>query len=286
MSAITNDINYGLNSMYYDTAKPPGGNLIFAGMIMPYAGLTAPPGWMICDGRSLITTDYPELFASIGYNFGGSGTNFNLPDCRSKVVRGSQVNTSADVGVVGGADSITLLAGTTMPSHNHNVIDPGHIHTAPTQNQDGTGGLIDNTPSLFNFTPGNPTAQALTNITLGATGGSPTQPISLIQPYIALNYVIRITNAGLINFETAGPVVPTITGPLETVYIYALYTQVGLDPPNWYWCDASANMEPTPVLIVNYTGSTGERDNITYNIPGSFSLPLIPSPPPSPPPMP
>jgi len=35
---------------------------------------------MICDGRSLITTNYPDLFAKIGYNFGGSGTNFNIPN--------------------------------------------------------------------------------------------------------------------------------------------------------------------------------------------------------------
>lgn len=35
---------------------------------------------MICDGRSLITTSYPDLFAKIGYNFGGSGSNFNIPN--------------------------------------------------------------------------------------------------------------------------------------------------------------------------------------------------------------
>jgi microcystin-dependent protein len=246
---------------------------MFAGMIIPYAGTLAPPNWLICDGTSLLTTQYPDLFACIGYSFGGSGANFNIPDIRSKVVRGSVVNTEADVGVVGGNDSIILNSATTMPAHNHNVIDPGHIHTAPTQNQDGTGGLIDNTPSLFNFTPGNPTGQATTGITLNNTGSASPSPISLIQPFIAFNYIIRTTNAGLINIETAGPVLSESVEPVETVYVYALYTQVGEDPPNWYWCDAEMNMESPPVLIIDYTGTTGKRGSHTYSIIGSFYAP-------------
>lgn len=44
--------------------------------------------FMICDGRALSKSAYPELFAAIGYTHGGSGEYFNLPDTRGRVVRG------------------------------------------------------------------------------------------------------------------------------------------------------------------------------------------------------
>lgn len=46
--------------------------------------------WLICDGRELSRTTYPDLFKAIGTTFGsGDGSyTFNLPDCRGVVVRG------------------------------------------------------------------------------------------------------------------------------------------------------------------------------------------------------
>nr|DAX63713.1 MAG TPA: tail collar domain [Caudoviricetes sp.] len=38
-----------------------------------------PAGFLVCDGRSLKKSEYAELFAVIGYTYGGSGENFNLP---------------------------------------------------------------------------------------------------------------------------------------------------------------------------------------------------------------
>lgn len=38
------------------------------------------------DGRSLNKNDYPLLFERIGYTYGGSRDNFNIPDSRGKVV--------------------------------------------------------------------------------------------------------------------------------------------------------------------------------------------------------
>lgn len=40
---------------------------------------TIPDGFMIADGRSLKKSEYPELFNILGYIYGGSGENFNLP---------------------------------------------------------------------------------------------------------------------------------------------------------------------------------------------------------------
>lgn len=58
-----------------------------AGSMVDYAGTSAPAGWLMCDGRSLPTATYPDLFAAIGYAYGGSGANFNLPDYRGRFAR-------------------------------------------------------------------------------------------------------------------------------------------------------------------------------------------------------
>ena len=41
---------------------------------------TIPAGFLIADGRSLKRAEYTELFDVIGYTYGGSGQNFNLPN--------------------------------------------------------------------------------------------------------------------------------------------------------------------------------------------------------------
>ena len=41
---------------------------------------TIPAGFLTCDGRSLKKEEYAELFDVIGYTYGGSGDNFNLPN--------------------------------------------------------------------------------------------------------------------------------------------------------------------------------------------------------------
>ena len=41
---------------------------------------TVPTGWFLCDGRSLPVSSYSELFAAVGYAYGGGGTAFRLPN--------------------------------------------------------------------------------------------------------------------------------------------------------------------------------------------------------------
>jgi microcystin-dependent protein len=44
-------------------------------------------GWLICDGRTLLRSEYPELFTIIGTSFGTTAsTNFKLPNCRGRVL--------------------------------------------------------------------------------------------------------------------------------------------------------------------------------------------------------
>lgn len=63
------------------------------GTVLPFTGDFAdtgvPHGFLPADGRSLSTTDHPQLFARIGYTWGGSGTTFRLPDFRGQFIRGT-----------------------------------------------------------------------------------------------------------------------------------------------------------------------------------------------------
>jgi len=89
---------------------PVGSVTAFAGTLgAPESGAASPAapqdyvtdpleawGWMFCDGRSLPTYDYPELFAVLGYVYGGSGNQFLIPDYRGYFLRGVGTGTQND----------------------------------------------------------------------------------------------------------------------------------------------------------------------------------------------
>jgi microcystin-dependent protein len=63
-----------------DSSFPPGS-------IHEWDTETAPDGYMECAGQSLAVATYPDVFSVIGYKFGGSGANFNLPNLCGLFVR-------------------------------------------------------------------------------------------------------------------------------------------------------------------------------------------------------
>jgi len=62
--------------------------IIPKGSIFPFAGITAPSGFLMCDGSAVSRTEYAALFAVIGtyYGEGDETTTFNLPDYRDKTL--------------------------------------------------------------------------------------------------------------------------------------------------------------------------------------------------------
>jgi microcystin-dependent protein/cytoskeletal protein CcmA (bactofilin family) len=106
---------------------PLSGNLnnflVIPGTIVAYAGTTAPSGYVVCDGRPLVTTQQPDLFAAIGYTWGGTGANFNIPDLRGMFIRGS--GTNGTVNASGGGKAVGPTVGTTQGdlfgSHRHTL---------------------------------------------------------------------------------------------------------------------------------------------------------------------
>lgn len=54
------------------------------GTVLLFASKTIPVGnWLICDGRSLKTQNYQNLYNIIGNTYGGNETDFNLPNLTS-----------------------------------------------------------------------------------------------------------------------------------------------------------------------------------------------------------
>ena len=70
-----------------------GGNVVglTPGFIAPFAGSTAPAGWLVCDGSAVSRTTYAKLFAVIGttYGEGDGNSTFNLPTFSYKQIENS-----------------------------------------------------------------------------------------------------------------------------------------------------------------------------------------------------
>lgn len=67
---------------------PVGAVTAFAGQGVDGAAVLEASGWMLCDGRSLACSQYPELFAVLGYVYGGADDCFNIPDYRGCLLGG------------------------------------------------------------------------------------------------------------------------------------------------------------------------------------------------------
>ncbi len=181
-----------------------------SGAIMAYAGSAAPAGWLICDGSLVSKLTYGDLFQAIGYAYGGSGDNFNLPDLRDRFPIGAR---QTDAGVpktnvtgaltAAGGQATRVLATTEMPAHTHTGTTGGesqnHTHEMYASANCGTGGpgtraTWDGDCTGLNAYPtgiqGGVNSRGHThNFTTNPTGGG--QAFSLLNPYLATFYIIK-----------------------------------------------------------------------------------------------
>ena len=151
--------------------------------IMPYAGSSAPTGYLLCDGAAISRSTYSTLFGLLAttYGSGDGSSTFNIPDLRGRVIAGqddmggSSANrltnqtggVNGDVlGDTGGAESHTLSI-SEMPAHTHSV------------------------PASGSLPRGDSSFEAATDDagTSGSTGGGNAH--NNVQPTIILNYIIK-----------------------------------------------------------------------------------------------
>jgi hypothetical protein len=138
--------------------------LIPPGTIIPFAGLTSPPGWLFCDGSVVDSADYPGLFGAIRYIYGKTNLSnqFLLPDLKGRMIIGYDDMSNGLLSSIGAANRV--------PSA-----------TTPVNNQ-------GNTPPI---TGGSTTA---TNDTITNQFGGTESGIraNVMNPFIAMNYIIKV----------------------------------------------------------------------------------------------
>jgi microcystin-dependent protein len=143
------------------------------GIISQFAGATAPPGYLLCDGAAVSRTTFSSLFTTIGiaYGAGNGTTTFNLPNLQNRIPVGKGPDTEFDaLGETGGVKEVTLTS-SQIPAHSHpntlssnTVAAAGHTHSHVSP-----FGL--NSGSVIGLGPQNP---AMNNMGLGTYqfGGS------------------------------------------------------------------------------------------------------------------
>jgi microcystin-dependent protein len=115
------------------SAVPNATEIMPAGTVTQTARVTAPTGWLLCEGQAVSRTTFARLFDAIGttYGTGDGSTTFTLPNLRGRVPVGRDTTqTEFDVlGETSGAKTVTLNA-TQIPAHNHTgTTSSGGAHT-------------------------------------------------------------------------------------------------------------------------------------------------------------
>ncbi|MDW9859442.1 hypothetical protein GOC57_11695 [Sinorhizobium meliloti] len=107
------------------------------------------PWWLPCYGQTVLTADYPALFAKLGTRYGGNGTTtFGIPDARGRVLAGldnmggTSANRLTGTGFTGGLNGDVL--GGTGGSQRHTLTEDelaahGHVATSGTASPDLDG---------------------------------------------------------------------------------------------------------------------------------------------------
>ena len=206
-----------VGSSIYNVSTVPAGTVK-----MLISNVSPPAGYLPCDGGSYLIADYPNLFAVIEYTYGGSGSNFNVPNFESYFPIGGNgtnssgcatsnyvtgngtsgaINTFDTTANFGGSSTEIAPLITQAPPHTHIVNDIGHNHTT---NLSQTFvayvplppvGLYVITPQS---TPSNITGSSTTGIAVlnNGTDIQTTDPISGLigvnasPPYLAVFYYI------------------------------------------------------------------------------------------------
>ena len=173
---------------------------------------------LLCDGTSYLVSDYQNLFNIIGYAYGGSGLNFNVPNMKNSFLlggNGTLNNVSASNLISGngttGATNNFYISGNSYPAtnypilkfvppHTHNIIDNGHTHSIGDYPNYGsysgsTTPFVNSTQTIDSFS----TSNSKTGIGIDNQGTNiqQTDPISglsgvnITPPFFSVNFYIN-----------------------------------------------------------------------------------------------
>ena len=154
-------------------SSAPGG-LAPAGVVLPFAGSTAPTGWLLCFGQAVSRTTYAALFTALGtsYGAGDGSTTFALPDLRGRIPGGKD-------NMGGSAASRLTTAGSGVDGATLGAAGGAQTHTL-------TNAQL---PTSVIGTGGSTIARGATVSDLQTVGSG--QAHNNTQPTIVLNYIIK-----------------------------------------------------------------------------------------------
>ena len=141
----------------------------------------ASEGWLLCDGRSIPNTQYPELFNTIGTGFGGSADpDFNLPDLRGMFLRGADLDAQHDPDIAGrAAQPVNGNTGKTVDAIGSRQSDQFAAHT-----HDVTASYLFGPDETYVVSGGGSTPVGPASC--ANTGGSETRPKNVYVYYLIL----------------------------------------------------------------------------------------------------
>lgn len=167
-----------------------------AGVVLEFAGSTAPAGYLLCFGQEVSRSTYAALFAAIDTAFGpGDGAStFNVPDRRGRtgLGRDNMGGTPANrvtVAVSGVAATTRGASGgdQRLHGHTHAVTDPGHTHGTTGSFASNIG--ADTSSGSVGVGEGSGgVGSATTGISVNAAGSGSSQNIP---PVLVMNYIIK-----------------------------------------------------------------------------------------------
>lgn len=172
------------------------------GCIKLFAGNFAPRGYMLCNGQVLSIAQNTALFSLLGTTYGGDGqSTFALPNLQGTVPIGvgSKAGSSYVLGQAAGTPTVTLTTAQ-MPMHTHT--GPGTVSVSPANSTDSTpakgmsiavpGSTVSRVfTATLGFATSTPSVDLTSNVGTAISGGS--QPFSIMQPYLAMNYIICVS---------------------------------------------------------------------------------------------
>ena len=170
------------------------------GTVVPFAGGASPIGWLLCDGTEVLISAYGSLYAVIGTTYKASPVSgyFAVPDLRGRFLLGTDnmggtsanVVSSGSADVVGakdGAESVTITT-QNLPEHEHDLRgDSGDQYYAI---RDVNGTPNDNDAIIYDSPTGTGAGQAYPASGGILTDGSLGQAISVMNPYMTMNFII------------------------------------------------------------------------------------------------
>jgi microcystin-dependent protein len=145
-----------------------------SGTVAPFAGATAPDGWLLCDGSAVSRTTYSTLFGVLGttYGLGDGVSTFNLPDARGRTLIGA-----------GTGSGLTFRALGALGGQESDIHD--HVVSGNTSVDVGASGANSNDA---NAGPTPATAGHWHTLSLATTSAS----VSNMPPFLVVNYIIKI----------------------------------------------------------------------------------------------